>query len=117
MNTAGRGLGAVKYTRSQRKRLSRDRQRYIRVVESFDFSGIIQNSPVEITEGYIVSDRDSDEVFACFEFMSVSEKPIKALDVKVLLYSGQNVPSSYPNISPSAQACTTASLYFSSIIS
>lgn len=92
MNTAGRGLGAVKYTRSQRKRLSRDRQRYIRVVESFDFSGIIQNSPVEITEGYIVSDRDSDEVFACFEFMSVSEKPIKALDVKVLLYSGQNVP-------------------------
>ena len=39
LNTAGRGLGAVKYTRSQRKRLSRDRQRYIRVVESFDFSG------------------------------------------------------------------------------
>ena len=47
MNTAGRGLGAVKYTRSQRKRLSRDRQRYIRVVESFDFSGIYKTASVK----------------------------------------------------------------------
>lgn len=73
-----------------------DRGRSLRVVEYLDFSTILESSPVEINEGYIVSDRDTCDIFASFVFKSVSPKPISELKVRLICYQNQNIP--YLNI-------------------
>lgn len=83
---------SVTHSRAQRRAMRRDLQRYIRVVRSFDFSGVAENSPVEITEGYVVSDRETDEVFVCFELLCVSKRPLRSLTIRLHLYDRQNVP-------------------------
>ncbi len=68
------------------ERVHRDRLRPLRVVEYLDNSAIFENSPVEIKEGYIVSDRDTGEIFLTLNLRSVSSKTISALDIRVDLY-------------------------------
>lgn len=67
-------------------------QRSIRVVEYFDFSGVIPDSPVQVNEGFIISDTESHELFASFSFQNTSEKPIKSLDIRLFFYQTANVP-------------------------
>lgn len=83
---------SVIHSRAQRRAMRRDLQRYIRVVRSFDFSGVAENSPVEITEGYVVSDKETDEVFVCFELLCVAARPLRSLTIRLHLYDRQNVP-------------------------
>lgn len=68
------------------ERVHRDRMRPLRVVEYLDHSAVFEKSPVEIKEGYIISDRDTGEIFLTLNFRSVSEKTITALDVRIILY-------------------------------
>lgn len=73
-----------------------DRMRSLRVVKYIDYPFILPNSPVEIEEGYILSDRDSYDVFASYVFKNVSERPIKKLNIRLSCYLNQNIP--YTNI-------------------
>lgn len=83
------------FNRSKRKqnllRVRRDRMRPLRVVEYLDHSAIFKNSPVEIKEGYIISDRDNGELFLTLNLRSVSQKTISALDIRMILYKEQLV--------------------------
>ena len=72
--------------RKNLRRVHRDRLRPLRVLEYLDNSAIFEHSPVEVKEGYIVSDRDTGDVFLVLIFRSLSQKPISALDIRVLLY-------------------------------
>lgn len=73
-----------------------DRQRSLRVVEYLEFSGILDGSPVEIEEGYIISDRNCCDIFASFVFKNVCEKPLKSLSIRLECYQNANIP--YLNI-------------------
>lgn len=79
-------------TGNRKKQAKKDRRRIIRVVEYFDFSGIIENSPVQVNEGYVVADVDTNEFFATFTFQNLSQKSIKSLDIRLFLYRNSNVP-------------------------
>ena len=72
-------------------RVHRDRMRPLRVIEYLDNSAIFEESPVEIKEGYIISDRDTADLFLTMNFRSVSEKTISALDVRVILYKERTI--------------------------
>ncbi len=82
----------VRYTREQKKKLRRDRQRIFRIVEYFEFTSIIEGSPVQVQNGYVVSDTETHEIFACFTFQNLSEKEIKTLNIRLLLYRDMNIP-------------------------
>ncbi len=82
----------VKYSRKQKKQIKKDRRRLLRVVEYFDFSAIIPHSPVQVLEGYVVSDIESNEIFAVFTFQNLSRKTISSLDIRLFLYRDANVP-------------------------
>ncbi len=73
-----------------------DYQRPLRVVKYFDYPFILEDSPVELEEGYIVSDRDTCDVFASFVFKNVSPTPLKSLKIRLACYLNQNIP--YLNI-------------------
>ena len=68
------------------KRVHKDRMRPLRVLEYVDNSAIFENSPVEIREGFVISDRDNGDLFLILSFRSVSEKPIAELKIRILLY-------------------------------
>lgn len=68
------------------KRIHKDRMRPLRVLEYLDNSAIFENSPVEVREGYVISDKDNGDLFLVLSFRSLSEKPIAALRIRVLLY-------------------------------
>lgn len=74
------------------KRVHRDRLRRLRVLEYLDNSAVFANCPVEIKESYAVSDRDSGETFLVLIFRCLSEKPLEALDVRLLFYDGGRIP-------------------------
>ncbi len=78
------------------KRQKMDIHRPLRVVKYIDYPFVLEDSPVELDEGYIVSDRDTCQVFACFIFKNVGERPIRKLDICVSCYLNQNIP--YENI-------------------
>jgi len=80
------------FIKKQKKRQKIDRQRIFRVVEYLDYSAVFEKSPVEVIEGYIVSDVDDYSIFASFVFRNVSKKRLKALDVRLLCYHNQNIP-------------------------
>jgi hypothetical protein len=81
------------YLRELKKQQKRDRQRIFRVVEYLDYSAVFDRSPVEITDGYIISDVDSYEIFASFVFRNVSDKGILSMDITLLCYqNNQNIP-------------------------
>ena len=72
------------------KRQKVDVFRPLRVVKYIDFSFVLENSPVEIEEGYIVADKDTGEVFASFIFKNLSNLPIKNLNIKLDFYLNNN---------------------------
>ncbi len=69
----------------------RDLLRPLRVVEYLDHSAIFENSPVEIKDGYVVSDRDTGELFLTLNLRSVSSKTISALDIRVIIYKDRTI--------------------------
>lgn len=83
---------AYNYTYKQRKAIRENLQRSFRVIEYFDVSGIIPDCPVQVNEGYIISDSDTHELFASFSFQNSSDKPIKSLDIRLFFYQNANVP-------------------------
>ena len=72
--------------RENLRRIHRDRQRPFRVLEYLDFHTDFTNCPVELKEGFTVSDRRTGELFLALHFRSRSEKPLAALDVKLVLF-------------------------------
>ncbi len=88
--------GAQEKTETRRKaekRLRRDRLRPLRVVEPLESGGVFAKSPVEVKEGYVVSDRDTGELFVVLVFRNVAEKPLLSLDVRLLLFDeGMQTP-------------------------
>ncbi len=78
------------------KRQKFDRMRSLRVVKYMEYPFILSKSPVEIEEGYILSDRETYDVFASFIFKNVSELPIRKLNIRLSCYLNQNIP--YTNI-------------------
>lgn len=84
----------VKLTKKDKQRMRMDMERPLRVIERLDFSRIYEGVPVEVLEGYTVSDSDTSEVFAIFKIQNTGEKDINALDVRLLLYEGTaNIPT------------------------
>lgn len=73
-------------------RQKHDRMRSLRVVKYLEYPFILPDSPVEIEEGYIVSDRDTYDVFASFIFKNITEKSLRKLNVRVNCYLNQNIP-------------------------
>lgn len=73
-------------------RQKQDRMRSLRVVKYLEYPFILPDSPVAIEEGYIVSDRDTYDVFASFIFKNIAEKPLKKLNVRINCYLNQNIP-------------------------
>lgn len=82
--------------KSALERQKYDYQRPLRVVKYFDYPFILEDSPVELEEGYIVSDRETCDVFASFVFKNVSPTPLKSLKIRLACYLNQNIP--YLNI-------------------
>ncbi len=82
----------TKELKARIKRIKNDKRRMLRVVEYFDFSGIIEGSPVQVQEGYIVSDIATNEIFASFTFQNLSKNSVVSLSVRLLLYQNSNLP-------------------------
>lgn len=80
------------YTQKQKRQNRKNMQRMFRVVEYFDFSGVIPDCPVQVNEGFIISDYETHELFASFSFQNTSDKPIKYLDIRLFFYQNANVP-------------------------
>lgn len=72
--------------RANLNRVRKDRMRPLRVLEYLDHSAIFENSPVEIKEGYLISDRDNGELFLTLNLRTLSKRPISALRIRILLY-------------------------------
>lgn len=68
------------------RKVNRDWLRPMRLVEVLDTDAIFTDSPVEVKNGYVVSDRETGELFLILVFRSVSKRPIAALDIRVLFY-------------------------------
>lgn len=84
----------IKLSRKDKKRFQADMMRSLRVIEYLDFSRIYDDSSVEVLEGYTVSDRETNEVFAIFKIQNTGAKAIKALSVRLLMYEGtSNIPT------------------------
>ena len=83
----------VAYTREQKKQMRADRKRIFHVVEHFDFISVIDDSPVQLADGYVISDVETHELFASFEFQNLSQKEIARLHIRLLLFKDlENVP-------------------------
>lgn len=80
----------------ERRRLEKsarlDRMRNIRVVEFIDYGTKLNDCPIEVSEGYIVSDIDDWSVFASFIYRNASGKNVTSLKIRLLCYSNQNIP-------------------------
>lgn len=73
-------------------RQKNDRMRSLRVVKYLEYPFILPDSPVDIEEGYIVSDRDTYDIFASFIFKNITARPLKKLNVRINCYLNQNIP-------------------------
>lgn len=94
----------VKLTRADKQRIKADLTRSLRVIENLDFSRIYEDVPVEVIEGYTVTDSDTYECFAVFKIQNTGDKDIKALDVRLLLYEGKaNIPTRRINFTYKAE--------------
>lgn len=84
----------IKLSRKEKQKLREDLIRPLRVIEYLDFSRIYEDCPVEVLEGYTVTDKETNEVFGIFKIQNTSKKNIKALTVRLLLYEGNsNIPT------------------------
>ncbi len=95
-----------KILKDSRKRQKIDRERALRVVKYIDYPFVLDDSPVELEEGYIVSDKDTYDVFASFIFKNVGARPIKALSIRLACYQNQNIPYEYVNFTYSPDDLT-----------
>jgi len=86
----------TKMSKENIKRQKIDRERALRVVKYIDYPFILENSPVELVEGYIVSDRETYDVFASLIFKNIGKLPISKLNIRLSCYQNQNIP--YLNI-------------------
>ena len=68
------------------KRIHQDRMRPLRVLEYLDNSAIFEHSPVEVREGFVISDRNNGDLFLILSFRNVADRPLAALKIRVLLY-------------------------------
>lgn len=89
-------MGYKSISKENLKRQKVDIERALRVVKYIDYPFILSDSPIELDEGYIVSDRQTCEVFASFIFKNISERPIRELKIRLACYHNQNIP--YLNI-------------------
>jgi hypothetical protein len=69
-----------------------DRMRALRVVKYIDYPFILQDSPVEVVEGYILSDRETYDIFASYIFKNITNRPIRKLNIRLDCYLNQNIP-------------------------
>ena len=84
----------VRLSRKEKQRMRMDAERPLRVIERLDFSRIYEDVPVEVIEGYTVTDSDTSECFAVFKIQNTGDKEISALEVRLLLYEGAaNIPT------------------------
>lgn len=79
-------MGEASLRRDNLRRIHRDRQRPLRALEYLDFHADFTSSPVELKEGFTVSDRRTGELFLALHFRSRSERPLASLDVKLVLF-------------------------------
>lgn len=96
----------VKYNKESYKRQKYDRMRALRVVKYLEYPFILSKSPVEIEEGFIVSDKDTYDVFASFIFKNVSDRPIHKLNIRLSCYLNQIVPYTHIDFSYSQEDLT-----------
>ena len=68
------------------RRLREDWLRPMRLVEVLDTGAVFANSPVEVEKEYVVSDRETGDLFLILTFRSVSRRPIAALDICLQFY-------------------------------
>lgn len=68
------------------KKIEKDASRPLRLLKELDPGTVLQNSPVELRSGKVVNDRDTGEIFLDLSFRSLSEEPLSALRVSVMLY-------------------------------
>lgn len=73
-------------------RQKNDRMRSLRVVKYLEYPFILPDSPVDIEEGYIVSDRETYDIFASFIFKNISSRPLTKLNVRINCFLNQNIP-------------------------
>lgn len=73
-----------------------DRERPLRVVEYIEYPFILDGSNVELQESYILSDKETYDVFASFIFKNIGKLPVKKLNIRLSCYQYQNIP--YTNI-------------------
>ncbi|MBR5285956.1 MAG: hypothetical protein IKU30_03580 [Clostridia bacterium] len=73
-------------------RQKQDRMRSLRVVKYLEYPFILPDSPIDMEEGYIVSDRDTYDIFASFIFKNITDRQLKKLDVRINCYLNQNIP-------------------------
>lgn len=69
-----------------------DSERSLRAVEHIKTPSILNGSPIEPIEGFILADRDEYAVFFSFCFKNLSGKALKRLDVRLDFYYYQNIP-------------------------
>lgn len=77
--------------RKNLRRVRKDRMRSMRVISAVESSAVLHDSPVELEEGYSVSDRDTGELFLMLRFRSLSKMPLESLRIRALLYQEQMV--------------------------
>lgn len=68
------------------RKLREDGLRPLRLVEVLDTGAVFENSPVEVEKEYVVSDRETGELFLILTFRSVSKRPVTALDIRLQYY-------------------------------
>lgn len=88
------------------KRQKIDRMRALRVVKYIEYPFILPDSPVVIEEGFIVSDRDTYDVFASFIFKNITEHPIRKLNIRIDCYLNQNIPYTHIDFTYSQEDLT-----------
>ncbi len=91
MNVYAQNLDDETYLKKLKRQQKYDRRRIFRVLEYLDYSAVFEHSPVEITDGYVISDVDNYDIFASFVFRNLSDKGIQSLDIMLLCYKNQNI--------------------------
>ncbi len=78
----------IKLSRKEKQRMKEDALRPLRVIERLDFSRIYDDAPVEVIEGYTVTDTETNEVFGVFKMQNTAKEELRSLAVRLLLYEG-----------------------------
>lgn len=99
-------MRANKYNKESYKRQKYDRMRSLRVVKYLEYPFILSKSPVELEEGFIVSDKETYDIFASFIFKNVSDRPIRKLNIRLSCYLNQIIPYAHIDFTYCAEDLT-----------